>query len=557
MPNFAYTNNTQFRPFSFEEQLRPLQMYTKEHRAVEEAMGELDAQANAVGVLADETNDPKTYARYKAYESALRTQADALAKNGLTPSSRKTLLDLNARYKRDIIPIENAIKRRNALADEQRKAWLQNPTLMFQRDLTTLGYDSSLDRFLENPEYDYGSQYSGALLTKQVSDAASNLARELRSTKVSPIDSNIKAFVQQTGYTSGQILDAINNPNKAESQPVLNAIVEQVIGSSNILNWADKTTKKLAYDYANQGLWSAIGQSKYTMLPVVRPVSSGSEGTTKKGEEEPEEDYSKYYRTNSSAKTDGSKNTSQMEKDAQVLRELANNPKLIDAYQEKKSMDPYYISTFPTAPNLNTNSRPRTYKSYPYREAIANMGKRYKDLKVHITDGVLSDDSNLEEIANRLDQEIAESVIESQTYIPNLADFSLVSKVIGQNSRIHHRKTGHTGIYELDGDRKGGEIDYSDLKNYLNENTVIDYDPAVGFTIVSSDGNNEKNAVIDIELIDDPNNSLATNHWNIQNAINNKEYAASVDMIGAMMKVFYERFNTLLKRQGTTGENKD
>ena len=49
MPNFAYTNTTQFRPFSFEEQLRPLLMYTQAHQAVEEAYSELDSQANAIG----------------------------------------------------------------------------------------------------------------------------------------------------------------------------------------------------------------------------------------------------------------------------------------------------------------------------------------------------------------------------------------------------------------------------------------------------------------------------------------------------------------------------
>ena len=122
MPNFAYTNTTQFRPFSFEEQLRPLLMYTQAHQAVEEAYSELDSQANAIGSLANEANDPVTYQRYKAYEESLRQQADALAKNGLTPSIRQSLLDLKGRYAKDIIPIKNAITRRRELADEQRKA---------------------------------------------------------------------------------------------------------------------------------------------------------------------------------------------------------------------------------------------------------------------------------------------------------------------------------------------------------------------------------------------------------------------------------------------------
>lgn len=259
MPNFAYTNQTNFRPFSYQEMLAPVLMATQAHQAVEEAYSELDSQANAIGSLANEANDPVTYQRYKAYESALRTQADALAKNGLTPGTRQSLLDLKGRYAKDIIPIQNAIIRRRELADEQRKA---ESTMMFQRDMNSMSYESSLDRFLENPDYDYGKKYSGALLTQQVSQAAGNLAKELSNYgNGKRLDNYTKTFLQQHGFTRDQVLDAINNPDRAKSQPVLNAIVEQVIGSSGITSWADKLTRDKAYDYARQGLWSAIGQT--------------------------------------------------------------------------------------------------------------------------------------------------------------------------------------------------------------------------------------------------------------------------------------------------------
>ena len=262
MPNFAYTNQTNFRPFSYQEMLAPVLMATQAHQAVEEAYSELDSQANAIGSLANEANDPVTYQRYKAYESTLRTQADALAKNGLTPGSRQSLLDLKGRYAKDITPIQNAITRRRELADEQRKALLQNPTLMFQRDMNSMSHESSLDRFLENPDYDYGERYSGALLTQQVSQAAGNLAKELSNYgNGKRLDAYTKTFLQQHGFTRDQVLDAISNPNRAQSQPVLNAIVEQVMGSSGMTSWADQPTMDKAYNYARQGLWSAIGQT--------------------------------------------------------------------------------------------------------------------------------------------------------------------------------------------------------------------------------------------------------------------------------------------------------
>lgn len=263
MANFSLYVNSKFKPFSYQEMLAPALMATQAHQAIEEAYGDLNTQADAIGSLINETNDPVAAARYKSFETALRDKADSLAKNGLTTSSRKSLLDLRSRYSKDITPIQKAIERRRELADEQRKMIAQNPTLMYQRDLRTLSPDSSLDKFLENPDYDYGASYSGALLTQQVAQAASNLAKELTYYGSGKrLDAFTKTFMQQHGYTRSQVLDAINNPNRAESQPVLNSIVEQAIGASKVKDWGNSNIIDEAYNYARMGLWSAIGQSQ-------------------------------------------------------------------------------------------------------------------------------------------------------------------------------------------------------------------------------------------------------------------------------------------------------
>lgn len=306
MPNFAYTNQTNFRPFSYQEMLAPVLMATQAHQAVEEAYSELDSKANAIGLLANEVNDPVTYQRYKAYESALRTQADAIAKNGLTPGSRQSLLDLKGRYAKDITPIQNAITRRRELADEQRKALLQNPTLMFQRDMNSMSYESSLDRFLENPNYDYGERYSGALLTQQVSQAAGNLAKELYNYgNGKKLDAYTKTFLQQHGFTRDQVLDAISNPNRVQSQPVLNAIVEQVMGSSDMASWADQPTMDKAYNYARQGLWSAVGQTNVSTYEDYGAKFAAQEAMQKRlngyQRQQAAQDRMKMYNVNSSS----------------------------------------------------------------------------------------------------------------------------------------------------------------------------------------------------------------------------------------------------------------
>lgn len=260
MAGFAYTNSTNFRPFSYNEMLAPLLAYTEAHHKVEEEYGKLNTDANAIGALADETDDPKTYAKYKAYENSLREQADALAQNGLTPSSRKSLLDLKGRYASEITPIQDAITRRRKLGDTQMEARLKDPTLMFQRDLTTISPESSLDRFLENSEYNYGDVYSGAMITKQVSDMASHLANQLRGTSSGRLDDYTKTFMQNYGLSVDEVLAAINNPESPKASKALSAIYDTALASV-----PQSIRDKYADDvrsYANQGFWSAIGQDR-------------------------------------------------------------------------------------------------------------------------------------------------------------------------------------------------------------------------------------------------------------------------------------------------------
>lgn len=262
MPSFAYTNSTNFRPFSYEELLAPLLMATQAHQEIEEAYGALGTDAGAVGSLIDQQNDPDAYALYKAFSDRLSSESDALSKRGLTPASRQNLINMRRRYANDITKIQNAITRRREMADEQRKGILANPTLMYQRNFNTSSWDTSLDRFLENPEYNYGDVYSGALITQQVSQMASHLATELRRVKSGRLDDYTKTFLKDYGLTSDEVLLAINNPNDPRASKALAAIYDSALSAvpqSIRTQYADQVR-----GYAQQGFWSAIGKNEAT-----------------------------------------------------------------------------------------------------------------------------------------------------------------------------------------------------------------------------------------------------------------------------------------------------
>lgn len=258
MPNYSLVSNTQFKARNFDDMIRPYAMYTQEYRAQEDAIADLATKADVWAGLANEQTDPVAYAQYTNYANALKDQAAVIADRGLSPSSRQAMLNLKRRYSSEIVPIEQAYTARKAQAEEQRKALLQNPTLMMSRRADT----TSLDRYMENPNLGYES-YSGALLTQQAGQAAAAIAKELRDYgKGKPLDGFTRTWLQQHGYTAGEVAFAINHPNDPRASSVLNTIVNNVMADSGMADWADNKTLNQAYNYARQGLWQAVGQTQ-------------------------------------------------------------------------------------------------------------------------------------------------------------------------------------------------------------------------------------------------------------------------------------------------------
>lgn len=260
MPNYNLVINSQFQPFSYQEMLSPVLMATQAHQDLENQYADLTTKANIWDKMANEQQDPKAYGIYKSYATALQNQANDLNENGLNINSRNALMQMKARYSKDITPIENAYTQRQKQAQIQQQAMLQDPTTMFSR----LASATSLDKYMDNPNLDF-QNYSGKLLTAQVAQAASNIKNQLTNFGTSKkLDAFTSTFLKQHGYNAAQVLQAINNPNDSTSSKVLNNIVNSVMKSSGMANWADTNTYNRGLNYAKEGLYSAIGQSDVT-----------------------------------------------------------------------------------------------------------------------------------------------------------------------------------------------------------------------------------------------------------------------------------------------------
>lgn len=248
---------SKFRPFSYSEMLAPIEAATTEHRAIEEGLGEMSAKAGMWDKLANQQSDPIAYAQYKTYADDLTKQADLLARQGLTPESRRGLLDMKRRYSNEITPIEVAATKREELTKAQREAIQKDPSLMFNIDYGT----ASLDDLINNHNATYNT-ISGSELSKRASMMASNLAKTIQENPQyqSILGGQYFQQMQQLGYTPQQVMQTIMNDPNAPSE--LKQVADTVWQEAGLDTW-DQATQTRARDYINAGLYDAIGTQKF------------------------------------------------------------------------------------------------------------------------------------------------------------------------------------------------------------------------------------------------------------------------------------------------------
>ena len=269
------TIGAKYRPFSYEELIRPVAMATEMHNKIDEQYAALQEKAGVWENLANKETDPESYKKYKDYSDSLKAQAEDLAKNGLNPQSMRDMLNLRARYSSDIVPLEQAYTRRRQLADEQRKMIMQNPTLKFERDMNT----TSLDDFVKNPELDYGYSVNGAMVAKQAGEAFSHLAKSIQEEPQYKhiLNGTYYQSMLKSGYSPEQILALARNDNSAPAE--LRQISQQIYNSTGVEDYikraypnADTSEsdalqaqewRDYVNSYINQGAWSAVGTTNY------------------------------------------------------------------------------------------------------------------------------------------------------------------------------------------------------------------------------------------------------------------------------------------------------
>ena len=254
------TNSAKFNPYTFDEMLKPLAMAADAYNAVQSGIEELGAKADLMKMYANEVPDSKTANMYNSYAKDLEKQASMLAKHGLTPASRQGLLNMKRRYSSEVVPIETAVARREALIKEQRDALLRDKSLMFDVDYSK----TQLDYLLDNPNATY-NPISGNELTERAAQMASNLAKVVQGNPKYQSILGGQYFQQMTqmGYTPAQIMQTILDDDNAPAE--LRQIAETVFNEAGLSKYSQDIQDR-ARGFINSGLYEGIGTTKYDAM---------------------------------------------------------------------------------------------------------------------------------------------------------------------------------------------------------------------------------------------------------------------------------------------------
>lgn len=518
---------SKFKPFSYDEMIKPIQVADAEHKALEGEMGELSTRAGVFEKLANEQTDPEAYAMYKQYSNDLASQAESLAKSGLTPDSRTAISKMRQRYSQEITPIEQAYKRRDELTKEQREAMLKDPTLMMSQAASTL----SLDDLIKNPNLSYQA-YSGNMLTQQAAQAARELAkyqqekpREWRKI----LGGQYFESMMNRGYTPEQVIMAAMDDSNAPKE--LKKIADDVYSASGIDTWGDDLTKQRAKEFIGRGLYSAIGDTQYQQVqnqeyldPLQRAKLAAAQGDNSNPRLP--------YRTVNRVSIKDAE-TTQLQDEINFLQQVKENP---DILKEE--------STRVKARNIldpGTLYGPETKeKYYPNREKLKRITDKY---------GTTDPDF----IIQKATAEIKGAAIRDFTYSTNLADNSLLNDVVTQNLATMAIKD-KIPAYEFKDGKKGKQLEVDELADIKSNSGHLNFDPQSGNLVyVYRDKKDKlKKAVLDPEVVDDKDRTLASIQSDIARANELKRYDLMSEFIADYMSYLDGKFTSLAKGQSTT-----
>lgn len=251
MANIFTTHNTVYTPMSYEELVAPFIRYKENFDKDTNTLSEYQSNAEKWKKIAEgeaPNDEGYTLNMWNSYNNHLNDIADELMTKGRTMNTIPNILSLKKRYNSEILPIESAYAKREAMKDYE----LKNPDFIYQRNAN----DISLKDIIENPNMNYTNESKKNIYDrakdqyKAIGEAFNEFASSgYRDTGI-PF---VKEAYDRYGITPKQLANAIEG--RADSSvygKIMKMVEDRIFEGTNVYKWT-KETDPLRPDYTYEG----------------------------------------------------------------------------------------------------------------------------------------------------------------------------------------------------------------------------------------------------------------------------------------------------------------
>lgn len=245
---------SQFRPFTFDELVKPLLIYKQAYQETEKDYSDLLAQTEIFKDIATRENSKEAYELYSNFSNELGEAVDDFSKGNI---NRRALLGLRRRYFQDIVPIAKANEAMNAANEFRQKL---GPDAIFE----VSGYNS-IDDFLHgktaNNKYESRKDISARTAALFQTAAQSILQDPIIRNSMSP---QFLEVIQKQGLGSLEELQAAIAGNSAAANR-FSELRDQIISQIGGLDRFDAIGRAAVEGAINEGAYAGLNNYKISL----------------------------------------------------------------------------------------------------------------------------------------------------------------------------------------------------------------------------------------------------------------------------------------------------
>ena len=238
---------SKFRPFSFDELLKPMAIYKEAYDKAEEDYNSLAVQTEQWRDIANQTKSPEAYAMFNKYATDLQNATENFSK-GMTLQNKGQLLAMKRRYASDILPIAKASE---AMKEANEFRMKMGPDAIFE-----VGEYDSLDKFLHGKTANNKYVSRDALTKRTAAMTEAAMASAMKDPEFQKtLGNQYWMLTQHTGGSYEDLKAAI--ANNAQAQNRFAEIKAQVMKDAGY-NRYDTMGKQAIEDAINTGLYAGL-----------------------------------------------------------------------------------------------------------------------------------------------------------------------------------------------------------------------------------------------------------------------------------------------------------